>query len=446
MDKQKDDIILKIKKTLRPYVPDIILSLRNCLRYREKITSYKRGLKYIALKKRSENHLKIVFIVQFPETWNSVKTIYEAAVEKHIDALILCIPKPNESGVGPFENNGAKTNEAKEYFDGIHTPAVNAFDNENSTWFDLEKYAPDYVIYTRVYNRQYPSQYQNSTVCRYAKVCYIPYAYPTVSGTLLESLFNNDFMYSTYITFAPSKSSLKKCRKQFKVQDISKSNKYVFLGFPRFDLQQGSYKPIEKKGTKRIAWFPRWVFQTTTEGQRNSSFFVYFDRLMEYMEVHGELELIIRPHPLMFGNIVKEGIMTESEVESLKQRIVHAANVRIDDCKDYIPIMESADILISDFTSLLMEYFMTGKPIIYCDESKDFMPETKLMDETVYHASDWEDLSCCLRALCSGEDVKYNDRKNAVAQLTQNNAGHIGKDILDYIIADFKSEEKRNGR
>ncbi|MCM1180023.1 MAG: CDP-glycerol glycerophosphotransferase family protein [Clostridium sp.] len=353
-----------------------------------------------------------------------------------MEPILLCIPKPFDNGTGEYSVNAEKKNDAFDFFSRSGIDVINSYDEKNMTWVDLQSLRPDYVIYSRPYNNQYPKEYQSLEVCKYAKVCYVPYAFSQTSGTLFETTFNTQFLSTVYITFVPSQIRLEDCRKKFVIQYWFKTNHFVYCGFPRFDLlvQKESSNQKYAGNRKTIAWLPRWIVGDGVENKK-SNFFKYCDAFIHYMDEHMENQLIIRPHPLMFESIIENGIMKEEEVEQLKARLLSHANIVIDADNDYLPTLRQADILVADFTSLLIEYFVTGKPIIYCDTADGFNADAQLMDSTLYHAENWTELESLLS---QSEDILYGERQRAISCLIPPNAGHIGRDILSYIVEDFQ--------
>ncbi len=427
----------KVKKILKKYTPNPLLCIYSLRHSTTEMKAYHQGQKAIsAFKTKKRQAPRIIFIIQFPEVWNSVRTIYEEAYSQGMKPILLCIPKPFDNGVGEYSINKEGKNDAFDFFNQLGINALNSYDEKNMTWMDLQSLSPDYVIYSRPYNNQYPKKYQSSEVCKYAKVCYVPYAFSQTDGTLFETTFNTKFISTVYMTFVPSRIRLDDCRKKFVIQYWLKTNQFVYCGFPRFDLlvRKEFGKQTHAKDQRTIAWLPRWIVDDGVENKK-SNFFKYCDDFIRYMEEHQEKQLIIRPHPLMFESIIENGIMKEVEVEQLKARLLSHDNIRIDTDKDYLPTLRDSDILVADFTSLLIEYFVTGKPIIYCDTAEEFNADAQLMDSTLYHAKNWKELE---GLLSQSEDVMYSKREQVIDYLMPPNAGHIGRDILSYIVENFQ--------
>lgn len=424
--------MIEIKKIIPKSLKSIVREIKN----KKETTTYRQALKEINKTKCKSKKIKIAFIVEFPETWNSLKTVYEAAIEMGIETIILSIPKPKYSGAQKYEINENEINESFEEFKKQNVNAVNAYLGNNK-WYDLKKDKPDYVFYTRPYNNQYPDIYNNNTVCQYSKVCFIPYAFSLRKyDNVFNTVINDNFMFCTYITFLPSKISLKMTKSKYAFQNLFNFNKYVFKGFPRFDLLINNKKEKNEKYT--VAWMPRWEFDKEKKDQKYSHFLEYYEEFMRFVNENKQINFIFRPHPLMFETIIKEKILTEDELNLIIKQMKQIENLEIDINKDYLPTIFKADILIADETSLLAEYFVTGKPIIYCDNAQGFNKDGKTMDKTLYHAKEWNEVEKQIKLLESGKDEKKEERQITLKKLLPNNSGNIGKSIIKYILDDYK--------
>lgn len=430
-----------LKRVVKKIIPPLLLCLYRERKYFNIIRNYNKGRRNFKKSHNVAEFPKVIFIVQFPEVWNSVSTIYEALESLGAVPMILCLPKPAFNFTTEYVADNR--NEAHEFFEKMKIPAINAYDICTNTWFDLKKERPDYVVYMRPYNNQYPVQYKNTYVCDFAKVCYIPYAYSQTSDGLSYTTFNEEFILATYVTFTPSRIRLNDCKKRFALQRLTKSHKFIFKGFPRFDLLDTCDIENDKRNYERktILWLPRWTVGDF-EKQRVSHFFDYLDSFFMYMIEHPMLDLIIRPHPLMFKVILEKRLMTGNELDELLDKVDKMPNVWFDKNEDYLISFRVSDVLICDYSSLLIEYFVSGKPIIYCDTPIGFNSDTLLMDATLYHALEWSEVKEQLTKLISGEDPQYKKRKEAIRQLMPTNAGYIGREIAEYILEDFRLAQR----
>ncbi len=430
-----------IKRIL--YKSDLIYSTRWQIRNIKSVFAYAKMIGRINQKQKKADKPRIVFFLQFPETWNSLKTVYNAAYADGAEVLVLCTPKPKINALG-FQGGLQEENEAYEYAVSNGLIAVNGYDSKKGACFDLKGYRPDYIFYTRPYNGEMPPAYSGKEVSKYCKVCHIDYG--ADSGVDVfdgEASINSDFLTNTYFKFLSSPRYIKPYTKKFALQMFLRCAHYETLGHPRFDLlTPPKQDQAEQTRIKTIAWLPRWKVDNSSNNY-TSHFLDYIEAFLQYMNDHQELLLIIRPHPLMFLDIVNKGVMSEEELNVLVSRITSQKNVRLDREKDYLLTLNRADVLVAGYTALIAEYFVSSKPIILCNDLlKDVHPAMKEMYESLYLATYWHEVESSLQNLLHGTDSKAEDRKKAIASILPHNLGEIGTSIYHRVVDDYNQYHK----
>ena len=83
---------------------------------------------------------------------------------------------------------------------------------------------------------------------------------------------------------------------------------------------------------------------------------------------------------------------------------------------------------------IIADYFMTGKPIIYCHKTDMFNELSRKMSEGFYWAKNWEEVEKILNNLKTGKDELKEKRLQILRDLNVNNqnAGKMIADILKY--------------
>ena len=145
---------------------------------------------------------------------------------------------------------------------------------------------------------------------------------------------------------------------------------------------------------------------------------MYWDFFYELAAAHPELRVIVRPHPLAFENFINSGEMTCAQADELHEKWEALANGRIDEDGDYTQTLAQTDILVTDLSGIIYEYFMTGRPVVYCGrrepmETRDFA----LLFDSFYVVDSEKALSQRLSALLKGEDEKKDERAAAIETL-----------------------------
>ncbi len=408
------------------YIKTPLKKIRSCILANLLNDNVKYNYKIIRNNFKGKHKINVVFLMQFPEMWNSSLSVYNAMLnDDFFSVKILCIPK--KDGVPTDDAPFAEKNEAFEFC------IKNGYQCESYDFGKgIESYLPEkgYLFLQRPYNHDLPDKLKLQNLSRNALLCYIPYGYEFVNGVHLKIEYNYVFLANVYMIFAENNCTREYIERNSKYELKLGCRKVEALGYPRFDM----IKSVEhSKECSTFLWLPRW---SVSDENDKSNFMNYYDCLIRYFEEHPEVYLIIRPHPLMFGNFVKSGLMSEERVQSIKNQVDLMPNVSWDSNSDYLMTFSKSDALIADFTSLLIEFFLTKKPIIYCGAYDSFNAIGKLMQEGMYCVSDWSQLISELDCLTAGQDDKF-DTYTTLANQIYNPTNSIGQLIKQAIIEDI---------
>jgi CDP-glycerol glycerophosphotransferase (TagB/SpsB family) len=215
----------------------------------------------------------------------------------------------------------------------------------------------------------------------------------------------------------------------------------VLTGHPKFDYSQCN-KNISGKvwprgllnEVKRILWTPRW---RTLEG--NCHFFDYKDYFVDYCKKHQDVDFVFRPHPLCLGNFLKTGELSEDDLQRIKLEYGNSSNMSLDETGDYIDTFIASDVLVSDISSMLLEYFVTGKPIIYTHRVDTFNELGRKLSEGFYWVENSTELQETLDMLMGGNDPLKFKREELIREHLYMPEGGAGVMIKDTLLADYVS-------
>lgn len=355
----------------------------------------------------------VVFICSYPQGWNSLKTIYKAAIKRtDINTFLVA-------------SVGFKYNELNpiEFWKEIDS---NVYITDEKNVFDITKLHPDLIFRQEPYDEVYPLEYAAEKLCQISRLCYVPYGYNPSPVKHLEIEYNDAFFDFCYSIFADSHTAYRFCKSKAAKSPFYSNIRLYECGFPRFDLM-GPIKEIYEY--KKYLWIPRWSLDSIDNDK--SGFFDYIENFLDYFQKNNDLSLEIRPHPAMFKNFVKRNAMTEDEVKSFKEKIACIPNISLDESADYIPAFQRADVLIADFSSLDIEFGITGKPIVYCGDMREFNDETREMANNFYTAHNWDELFGCIEMLKSNNDP-FKLKRIEVARAFRKSVSskNIGESIL----------------
>ncbi len=363
------------------YINTLKIPFRKVKRFL-KIIKLSFNVRYIRkkIKRRIEEgqRFKVVFFVQYPEMWNSVKSVYEI-MQKDDKFEVLIITFPKRIGVNLEKPNFYDNDDANDFFKLNGIKSRSAY--KQGTWIDISKISPDIIFVQRTYDEYLPEEFSLSKLSKLALLMYIPYSYQFGPGIHLQTEYNQNALNNLYMIFAESKDSYEYIVQNSTVELQIECRKVYNIGFPRFDILQTTLDK-RRDNISSFLWIPRWSDDSLYD---KGNFLKYYIDIISYFEHNKNLSLIIRPHPLMFNNYIDKKIMTEDEVEALKLQIDKIENIKLDTNLDYIETFKISDALIADFSGLIAEFFVTGKPIIYCGDAQSFISGIgKAMYETFY--------------------------------------------------------------
>ena len=407
------------RETIKNSLPFLVESIRWLKRRKNELSSLQRHISRRIVQKENEKInqgiIKVVFICQYIPAWSKNKQIYEALkCDDRFQPSLLCVP--NRISANQLRDPDDLSNDTYEYFRAHgYEDAVNALIGKNE-WLDLRAYHPDYVICNR-YDRPMPKAYTSSELSKYTKICFITY-----SGVALrkadESMFDKPFVANTFCFFAESEGKKREVIRWNSFLCKLKLSNAVNCGIPAIEnVFKAKHDVCDTwdftKNTLnifRVIYAPRWTIDPAWGG---SSFLKYKSIFFSIADEHPEISILVRPHPLMFNNFIHTGLMTEEEVKEYKERCDARQNIRIDESKEYRATFWNSSVLICDFSSIIIEYFVTGKPIVYLafDEKIEYTELMLAILSGCYIVRNEKELKNVMNDLLSGYDPLEARRK-----------------------------------
>lgn len=219
---------------------------------------------------------------------------------------------------------------------------------------------------------------------------------------------------------------------RFKKEHEKGYRKTLDIGYP--DFENFFSKKTEADNEKfTIIWTPRWSDNSNIGG---SNFLKYKDDIVDFSKNNENVKIIFRPHPMTFEHFVSVGKMTQKDVD---EYLLNYNNERrkVDSSADYAETFWKSDVLVTDYSSVFVPYFLTGKPIIYCDTGVDLIPPVQKMKEVFYNPTDWGEVEKIIVQLSEGIDPLKELRKERIKELFGGNYEHVSERFLDAIYADY---------
>lgn len=383
--------------------------------------------------------IRICFVQQDPNCWNKSKALYDLLKQDPRFAVsLVCVPDPFDPNTAStfafFQQNGYDAIDAR-----IGEGPWDVRTNQGQ-WFDIRSLKPDYLFYQQPYDSYLPLSYRSDTVCRYAKLCHTPYGFALIKELL--ACMDKAFCRHVYRTYSVSELEKRYNQKVFPISHFLGLRKAVYfspLVFADFFEQREKTSPSWEFSTNsfRAIWTPRW---TTDEKLGGSNFFRYKDLLLMYADTHPDADILMRPHPMAFDNFVRTGQMTRQQVQEYIQSCNSRTNCAIDTAKNYDATFWQSSVLVSDVSAIIVEYFVTGKPIIFCPTEKHgstYLSNFQNICSCCYIANNQDELTQYLDQLKQGLDPLAHKRAQVIRELFGDDPTQAPARIRDDLLADF---------
>ncbi len=404
-----------IKKCFRKGIYIIKSCVKDVMAWKHLVTMQRRT--------HTEKKIKVGFIVQMYEIWDKSVSVYNEMKDRaEFETFILVVP-PYDMNTKQVSSDYADNPFIKEY-----PEAIKALDNAGNT-IDVSVLNLDYVFYPRPYDHYLPEKIRSHQLFKKVKCCYIPYGF---SGALAfnDGNSNPDFFRYIYITFLDSDYMKNLMISKFRFSSFTKLRYFENLGYPSLE----SY--LNKTATERrktILWTPRWSYDERLGG---SHFLELKDIFFKIKERHKDWNLIFRPHPLMFEEFVSKEIMTQNEVDKYLEQLMKYG-ITYDHSTSIEEAIDNADILLTDYSSIIINFYLTGKPVIYCKSKIKLNEIFEEIFKSIYIAEKDSDVERFVDLLIEGKDDLKEARLDTINKLFSDCNGSASK-ISDWIINDYK--------
>lgn len=353
---------------------------------------------------KSNGKIKVAFIVYEPGMWDKQEPVCLEMLEREdIEPHLIVVDDVSISQ--------EKRDKKREFFIQKYTNVL-LYNKEVIKKFKNREF--QYTFYQTPYNYKYPAAIRPYNVVKYSKICYIPYGYTGASDFFSVSS-NVTFYENVYFGFMDSEPMLELLCEKFS-KDISKGIKKIeFLGYPPFENYFNF--PDRSGKIEKALWLPRWSYAQKGGG---SHFLEYKDLYNTLAKQNGDLKFALRPHPLMFNSFLNLGIMTEEDISNYKNSLLEN-DILLDEYRLVNDSLQDTDIMIADYSSVIIMYFLSGRPIIYCDCNIELSGLYAEIRDTLYIANSWEEV------------LKYfNDLKNGIDPLKEKRMKIIEKEALKH--------------
>lgn len=385
----------------------------------------------VMLKRCTHQPINVLFVCHEPSLWNMFESVYHAmADDQDFSPLVVALPYMHPSlPEGQYKDTGML-----EFCEQRNIKVILGYDKATSKWLNPASLMPDYVFFQTPYH-VFPSKWSIEQISMIARICYVPYGGCIYAGEVDEVVNPISFFAHVNMVFKENMYTKNKFTQRFRDKSWFCNMSIFMSGCPKLDFLavERNYTRILwrrglEKNVKRILWTPRWH---TAEG--NCHFFDYKQFFIDFCKNHSLVDFIFRPHPLSLQNFLKTGELLSSELELMESVYKKSLNMVIDKGGGYEDTFVTSDILVSDMSTILFEYFATGKPIVYTHRVDHFNELGKELSEGFYWVRNSSELNNTLEMLISGHDplkVKREEIRKAHIFVQDGGSGRFIKEKI----------------
>lgn len=370
--------------------------------------------------------IRVVFVVTGAAVWPSLRSVWEACSRdaRFMARVLLAANRYDDRQSREFHQARAALIAADVPFSYAHDGV-------------LDDLRPDVAFLPSPYTDMLPAYLREDALdARGTRVAYVPYGIEIGGGAFnMRYQFNLPLHNKAWRVFARSNSH----RRMFARYCENGAAHVAVTGAPRLDeiarLDECDASALEAriKGRTAILWTPHF-----SEGPAPawSSFGRYCEHILEAFSARAETHaLIVRPHPLLFSNLRNTGYWTADQAAAFRERLAQAENVILDESGAYHPAFKAADGLMADAGSFLLEFFATGKPLLYLSPEDGIgLNDDAHLTEYIHVCDDSDDITRFVDAVGRGDDPTGEQRRAAIDQFFHRpRVGGVGQAIADHV-------------
>ena len=410
----------------------------NCIKYLIFLsaTEYKSKNNYLNviqnLKKDKNRKIRVAFICEENPKWG-YQSIYDSMKNDDDFEVLPIINYP----IITYRRQEFLQNKNIEFFKLLGMDSIDGFDYEKNQYKYIRDFRPDIVFYQQPWYIKYFELPE--FVSEYALTCIISYGFTSIDTKSWGSEDIRKNSGNMWRMFAESEYHNKfyQIAAQLKHKDILLTKGYPKLDFykkPIEDRFEKMWKDEKNKEKRRIIWAPHHSIEKY--GFEMSNFKEQYLYFLDLAKKHPEYSFVVKPHPSLRYKCITEKFLTAEEYDAYIDEWNSLDNASVYTDGNYFDIFKTSDVLVTDSSSFLAEYFYSGKPIIFF-ESKNragFNEFGLKLKHGFYNLEKTEDIEDLLyKILVEKTDNLKSVREKIIQKEFYCPQNGIGKGIVEYL-------------
>ncbi|MBD9367900.1 CDP-glycerol glycerophosphotransferase family protein [Xanthomonas sp. XNM01] len=366
---------------------------------------------------------RVAILYQLPESWGNVRSVWDAMQrDDGIEPSVIMVP---------FLHPDYRWNreDAARHLDELGLP-WRAWDE-----IDLRTAGLDAALFTSPYDETRPPAWRFPELRRHVPFTgYVPYGLEVGGGDInLTHQYGQPVAMHGSAVFVRSQSA----RGMYSRHCPTGDRHVVVSGHPRMDgLVDLDRFPVDPElraqiGDRRaVLWNAHFSF----DGDLWSSFDQLAMPIFRAFARRPELVLLFRPHPLLWKKLLNLSIFDEAGVAAFREELLRMGVV-IDERPDHRHAFAASSAMLTDAGSFLMEYFVTGKPVLYLRNPHGLGLNDEGAAVARYYdtATSDTDIARFLDSLGHRPETEKAQRMAAIPMFFADFDGNAGQRVVDHI-------------
>lgn len=304
---------------------------------------------------------------------------------------------------------------------------------EDAANYSLDIHSPDVVLLCKPYNVADARWCIREIEKVHQKIIYIPYNMAIIDTSLTATTYCQPLHVLAKKQLVYSKQHQELIR-----QNAYHAENLLPVGHPKFDItikdllpnDQMRIQEIKKMACGRMIFLWNTSFLIKPDNNESGTFLKYGLDFLEYLlETSLNIFIIWRPHP-MFMDVLKNYSCFE-KVQEIMQTLEKENKLYFDNASSQWVSIFTADVLISDMSSLVESFVPPRKPIILTMKKE----EDTALDNMLYKVSCFEELKGIIANLAMDIDVMKSQREQFIQDnyFLPENGMSVAKRLIQYI-------------
>lgn len=379
--------------------------------------------------------IRAVFFAELGGKWDSIASVYTYMLEDpRFDPVVVLTPV-----FRAIQEDGETKSEVvyDDYLTDLGIPFYNYWE------YSLEQDCPELAFTCQPYESVTLPEYWAQNIAKYTRLVYLPYFIPHMmhsdSRTTLCRMPIHSFAWRVA-------GSSDKFADYYKKYSLCGGANLMVTGIPKMDYAVHlKEKPCQIPAEWATKVENRTVILWNTWFDWNASSLSVLEQMLPWFAEHKDYALIWRPHPMSESVIKLYHPVQYQRFEALLSAVNATENMVVDTEPQYAPAFSCSDAQISDFSSMMTQYLLLDKPLLWMDipgkslpveESEEQMISNRWMEKGT-NAADVMDF---LERVRNGEDRNRAIREKVRQTEMQLADGHAAERICDRLWNDLRQE------